>query len=188
MTFNPGIPQSSDIPSQSQSQILTNFSQLNTIFGNNHYEFNNATVANRGKHKFVSMPAQGSDPATSSSEMALYTKIVSGNTELFVRRESNGTVVQLTGPASTTIPAQNGSVFIDGGVIMKWGFPGVVNDNTVVNFVSAFPSNCWNVQLTIIDPNATSRTVNLKTASLTTTSFTVRVSSAVSVYYIAIGN
>lgn len=186
MSFNPGIPQSSDIPAQSQAQLLTNFQQTNSVFGINHVEFNNATVANRGKHKYVSMIEQGSDPATAANEVALYSKDVSAVSQLFLRREASGAVIQMSGQNPTV--AQSGSTFLPGGVVMKWGFTGVINDNDVVTFASAFPTNCWNVQLTIIDPNATARILNVKTASLNTTSFAVKTNGAISCFYMAIGN
>jgi hypothetical protein len=186
MSFNPGIPQSSDIPAQSQAQILTNFNQTNSVFGINHIEFNNSTVANRGKHKHVSMIEQGSDPVTAANEVALYSKDVSSVSQLFLRREANGTVIQMTGQNPTI--AQSGSTFLPGGIVMKWGFTGVIADNSTVTFASAFPTNCWSVQLTIIDPSATTRILNVKTASLTTANFQVRANGAVSAFYIAIGN
>lgn len=51
MSYNPNIPQSTDPISQSQSQILTNFSQANTAFGIDHT--NLATASNQGFHKQV---------------------------------------------------------------------------------------------------------------------------------------
>ena len=78
MTYNPSIPQSTDIPSQSQSQLLTNFTQLNTVFSTNHVAFNNATVANRGKHNDVSLLQQAIEPAAVANEGQLYTKGVAG--------------------------------------------------------------------------------------------------------------
>lgn len=74
MTYNPNIPLSSDRPSQSQSQILTNFSELNTVFSVNHVAFDNVTIANRGKHNDVSLLQQAADPAAVVGEGQLYTK------------------------------------------------------------------------------------------------------------------
>lgn len=74
MTFNPNIPQSGDRPSQTQGQILTNFQQLNTVFDVNHVPFNDPTVANRGKHKVVTVQRQGAAPAITGSDAAFYTR------------------------------------------------------------------------------------------------------------------
>jgi hypothetical protein len=104
MTFNPDIPQSTDDISQSQGEILTNFDQLNKIFGSNagalqvgdHIAFNDATTANRGKHAKARLIEQAADPATAANERALYTKDVGGATELFTRDEASGTPRQMT--------------------------------------------------------------------------------------------
>ena len=91
MTFNPNIPQATDLTSASQSQILTNFSQLNTIFDVDHVTYDNATVANRGKHDKSTYIEQGADPATSANEVALYSKDLSTVSTLYMRKESSGT-------------------------------------------------------------------------------------------------
>lgn len=74
MTYSPNIPAAGDRPSQSQSQIQTNFSQLNTIFDVNHVPFNDPTVANRGKHKVVTVQRQASAPSITGSDAAYYTR------------------------------------------------------------------------------------------------------------------
>lgn len=78
MTYSPNIPQSGDRPSQSQSQLLTNFQQINSIFNANHVPFNDATVGNRGKHKYVSLLQQSIEPSAVANEAQLYTKSVGG--------------------------------------------------------------------------------------------------------------
>ena len=49
MTYNPNIPQATDRPSVSQGQILTNFLQIEDVFGQNHVEFDDVVVNNRGR-------------------------------------------------------------------------------------------------------------------------------------------
>lgn len=101
MTYNPTIPQANDLISQSQGQIQTNFSQADTIFDANHYTFDNATVANRGKHRYSSYVEQGSDPATAAGDVAIYSKDSGTRPVLFFREESNGAVNRLTGGGIT---------------------------------------------------------------------------------------
>ena len=62
MTYNPQIPKAKDIMANSQLDMLTNFTQLNDIYGVNgdHVAFN--ASANRGKHNKVTFLSQGSDP------------------------------------------------------------------------------------------------------------------------------
>ncbi len=43
MTYNPSIPQPSDLLSVSQGAILNNFGSSNTIYGVDHYAFNDTT-------------------------------------------------------------------------------------------------------------------------------------------------
>lgn len=138
MSFNPSIPQPTDIPSESQGQILTNFTQLNTIFSNNHVTFNAA--ANNGKHTFCQFPEQGAAPATAVNEGAIYTRQgVSAVAELFFRRESSGTELGLTG-APTTTAIVGGTVY---GYTTPFGF--TVNWGTGVTAGTGF----WQVTYAI---------------------------------------
>lgn len=96
MTYNPNIPQAADIISQSQAQLQTNFAQADLIFDVDHVTFDNATAADRGKHRKSTYIEQTVDPVTAGNELVLYSKDASGRTELFYRRETNGQVGELT--------------------------------------------------------------------------------------------
>ena len=95
MSYNPNIPTSAQIPSQSQFDFLTNFGQLNTVFNVDHYTYNEANANLRGKHLHTIFP-NGAAPATIASEVALYAKLVSAASQLFFRPESAGTEVQVS--------------------------------------------------------------------------------------------
>jgi hypothetical protein len=69
MSYNPSIPQPGDIPSQSQSQFLTNFTQLNTQFGTEHFAFNAAS--SNGKHKYVTLIQNPTIAAPLGTELLL---------------------------------------------------------------------------------------------------------------------
>lgn len=45
MTYNPGTPLPQDIPADSQDEFLTNFDELNEIYGINHIPFGNTIVS-----------------------------------------------------------------------------------------------------------------------------------------------
>lgn len=94
MAYDPNIPQASDFISNSQLAILTNFQDLNTIFGEDHVTWNAAS--RNGRHEAVRLQEQAADPTTQSAEGSVYTKLTSGNDELYYRYQSNGTVMQLT--------------------------------------------------------------------------------------------
>jgi len=99
MSFNANIPLSTDDPSVSQGQILTNFQQLDTIFGNNHITF--TAGSNNGKHNFCQFPEQGAAPATAVNENAVYSADTGTQPDLHYRPENNGTAVRLTGGGIT---------------------------------------------------------------------------------------
>lgn len=54
--YNPNIPQASDLVSNSQGQLLTNFSQLNTQFGVDHSAFEAGGSNGTGFHNQVTFP------------------------------------------------------------------------------------------------------------------------------------
>ncbi len=187
MSYNPNVPQASDIPSQSQGDMLTNFQQLNTIFDVDHVPFNDATAADRGKHDQSTYLDLAGDPTTLVNEVAVYSKDSGGNSRLFMRQESNGTVIQLSG-ANPTI-ATSGSTFLAGDLILKWGVLATPADGDPVTFGGgAFPNNVF--ALTMAESrNGTSNTATYFTA-LTTSGFTYKSSTGANdaVHYMAMGN
>lgn len=89
MSFNPSIPQPGDFLSDSQGDLLINFDQLNTIFSQDHVAFNAA--ADNGKHKKVTFVSQATDPDSTENEYVLYAKEDGTDTEIYSRREGEGT-------------------------------------------------------------------------------------------------
>jgi len=55
-TYNPSIPQPTNLISSSQAPILGNFGQLNTQFGVDHTPFNNGGINGDGFHKQITFP------------------------------------------------------------------------------------------------------------------------------------
>lgn len=103
MSYTPGIPNANDLISQSQSQIRTNFVQLNSQFSVDHVPFDAGT--NNGKHEKVTLLEQVSDPTTAADEMAIYVKDDGGSPQIFVRQESNGDITPIVGPFPTGMKA-----------------------------------------------------------------------------------
>ncbi len=54
------------------------------------------------------------DIQTAANQIAVYAKEVAGTTELFIRKESNGTEVQVTNGAGLSGAGSNGNVFYSG--------------------------------------------------------------------------
>jgi len=142
-TYTPNIPQPGDIPAQSQDQILQNFQSIDNGtdgFSLNHISFTNATVGERGKHKFLQMPEQAAAPVTAVNEGAVYTKEASDpalglSTELFWRRESNGAEIRLTG---VTTAAAKGRTYLANGLMLQWGLEIAVANGAPISFDQAF--------------------------------------------------
>lgn len=152
MTYNPNIPSGTDVVSSDLSQMQVNFSQANTLFANDHWEFNNGTIANRGYHRQVTMPAvQASDPVIVSPAGAFYTKSISSVTQAFF---SNGTVTQLTGPKVFNSGPSSGYITLPGGLIVQWG-----------NFSKTSFSGNASVTLSSLGPNNITFPNNVFTAS-----------------------
>lgn len=188
-TFLPNIPQGGDFIDFSWTQLLANNQQLDTSFGIDHYTFSNAT-ANNGKHAKCTFPEQAAGPTTAANEGALYTKDVSGITQLFWRAESNGLESQLTN--LTPITTANGRTFLPGGLLFQWG---IVAQNTsqtnAVVFTTAF-TTLLNIQVTAKRAtNNSGITVDCYIQGQTTAGFNIINSSSSSTslgyYWMAIG-
>jgi hypothetical protein len=175
MSYNPNIPANADLVSSDISQMQLNFSQANTIIGKDHYEFDNASTANRGFHKQVTFPVRAAgNPILASPTGELYTKLVSTATELFF---SNGTAVtQLSGLPE--LVASNGNITFQNGLQFKWGrmdtsgsMPaGIVNDkyffypsgDNPFDPTQGFPTNTLVVFVQGITNSATNKTINIR--------------------------
>jgi len=101
MTFNPGIPQAKDIMADSQGDLLINFDQMNVVYGTAGDHVALDAASNKGKHNKVTFVSQGSDPLvdapdTRENEIALFALEDGTDTEIYIRRESNGDVKQIT--------------------------------------------------------------------------------------------
>lgn len=114
MAFNPNIPQPTDALSQSQADILANFQAIAPLF-------------DQGIQDFVILPVQGSAPTTAASELALYSKSVSGTPQLFMRQQSNGTEFDFT----SSLKADSGWARLPSGILIKWGPATVPSRNTL---------------------------------------------------------
>lgn len=101
MTFDPALPLAPEGFAQSQIDITTNFNQSNIIFGQDHVNFNNATVVDRGKHTHIMSKRDAfavALPVTAVDEGAIYTKEAAGagRVEAYYRYPSNGPIMQLS--------------------------------------------------------------------------------------------
>lgn len=182
MAYNSDIPQSTDDPSQSQGQIVANFQELNTFLSVNHVALNDS---DQGKHNFLNLPEQSSAPATAANEGGLYTKEVSGATQLFYRDESSGTERQITNAFTA---ATNGTLTIPGGLLIQWGFASGIGDDSQVDFNTNFSGSAYNVQCTLVRSDTNSRFVYVQSGSVTNQKFNIKSNStSTDMYWWAVG-
>jgi hypothetical protein len=183
------IPNATDQPSQSQSQIRTNFQSIQSLVDVNHVDF--ADGVNFGKHNFVSLVQQTSDPTTSATEIALYSKLLSGVLTLFLRPASNGTPITPMNPGvvtigSPTISPSGGSYNVfttvfPGGLVLKWGTihgstPLTFSTWNTVNFGTPFPTSAISVLVSTYSdatPPAVPPQISLTAGALTLSNFQV---------------
>lgn len=98
MTYSPNIPQPTDIPSDSQADLLNNFQSLNTLFSINHMPLTDVSPQ-AGYHTRVYLNnVLGADPGLASPVTSIYSKSTAGGNELFFQNNTLASnVKQLTG-------------------------------------------------------------------------------------------
>ena len=199
MTYDPSKPLDTDFLSQSQIDLVTNFFQANVLTGIDHFEYNfttqaapydNATSADRGKHKQASFVELSDDPTTAAGEIALYGKKINGALALFSRGESDGAVNQMTGPF---IEGTQGQTVVPGGIHVKWGvhtLPGFAATTTVTYLTEGLTDMPNNTFVALTTPR-TSTSRLLSSTVLTAASFRVSRSggsSDIVFFWVAIGD
>jgi len=105
MAYKSNIPQAGDLLSQSQTDILNNFTALYNVFD-----------VNAGVLK---LPINVSGPTTAASTIGLYSKnntLASPVPALFWRQQNSGTEIDFTTGSNTT----TGWCRLPTGLIMKW--------------------------------------------------------------------
>jgi hypothetical protein len=109
MSFNPNIPQPGDFMNPSGFQMQANFTEINDAFIKNHIGF---TSPNAGKHTTLKFSVQP-NPTTSSTQVSLFTKLVSGKPQLFFAPPSSATPIQMTYESiSTGLQSSNPDVYL----------------------------------------------------------------------------
>src|SRR5260221_6995693 len=85
MTFTPGIPASGQSLGASRTQVLNNFAVLRSTIAKNHIDVNSAGA---GKHNLAEFVNQGTSPATSTNEVALFGTSAFGTSQLALQKEN----------------------------------------------------------------------------------------------------
>lgn len=157
MPYQPNIPLATDLLSQSQLDIQTNFSEISTLININHGDFNTVTA---GKHKFLQMPEQAMSPVTIANEGAVFVAVGANSlvSELNFKRE-NLAAGQPSIAFTEGENAANGWSRLPSGIMIRWK-TGVIASGVVANNIlfagGTFPGfvTCYNVLVTTINqPN-----------------------------------
>ena len=135
-TYTTNIPLSAQKIKNTTSLIRANFDNLAAGLSNDHANINDPTSGTRLTHDKVRLNKQALDPSTTSTQVALYSKDVQASSvnypELFFRRVSNGSAIQMTTGGLTPLlggdylapPAltdSTGYTFLPGGLVYYWG-------------------------------------------------------------------
>ncbi len=112
MAYNPNIPLVTDALTQSELQIKTNFTVINTVFADNHIGLTkDSSVA--GMHRVLTLRKQTGDPTTTADQIGLYNKLVGGVASLFFRPNNSQTAIQLSYPSiSTGLQSSNPDIYL----------------------------------------------------------------------------
>lgn len=184
MPYYPIIPQAGDIPSQSQAQILSNFTEIDTDFAKDHVALTDGTVANRGFHKYSRYQLQAAGPITTATQVALYCKNDGVAPNLYFRRAAAGAEIVMTANI-TPVNAIEGQSFLPGGLIIKWGQYAMAGNPDTHFYPIPFPAGTQNVTLCRYGGPAAN---HISVSGWNAAAFTVwATAGATSVSYIAIG-
>lgn len=185
-TYNRDIPNEPNAPADDQPNMKVNNNSIQDFLAVDHFGFNNN---DGGWHEQVTMPEASTAPTTAANQGALYTKDVSGTTQLFYRRESDGDEYQLT-TSNTPSAANSGYTFLPGNILMQWGQNNAnAKGTTTINFPTSFSGAPYSIVANMRRNNDNVDTIYISTALPTASNFVVyNTSSSVRPFYwMAIG-
>lgn len=179
-TFNSNIPAASNNPSSDQPLMLTNNQSTEGIIGIDHVTFN---TLGGGQHLQVTFNGNNV-PIPPVVPPILFTNTIAGLPQLFFYSGD------ATHSSSQYVNATQGSTFLLGGIILKWGLKaGLVVDNQTITFSVPFPNNCYTVVATPVRAALSPSLYFTVAATPSVTGFVIRTTLSLdALSYIAIGN
>lgn len=187
LTFNNNIPQSSDLQSTSQGQLLINNQSLQTYLQADHAAFANV---NSGFHTQCTFPDQNTNsPVTASAnQIVIYSNSKnsspSGVIELWIDKPSASPI-----PFTASLQALSaGWSYEPSGLLRKWGTGTLAagTANISLAFGPAF-NNVFNIQLTYSTNIAVG--TSLAATNILNTSFTVNGANGIGTFFwMVLGN
>lgn len=186
LIYTRDIPHSDHNPSNDQGPMEVNTNSIDTLIAADHFSFNDNKG---GRHKQVTLTNEAA-PGFGEGNGVLYANLFQGQSWPFWQNGLGSTLI--VGP--TTPTANNGTVFLSGGIVIKWGTVSPVVNQTLtgVTFAPAFPTACFVVLVTekrTASPNGVDQVyVNAKTAGNFAYYSTTNGVGFASFDWIAIGN
>lgn len=119
-------PEAADKLKNSQPVIRENFNSIKSFLEVDHKAFADATS---GKHSQVTLPRLAAPPAAGVNELTLYTKEVSGRTELFYKRDNDATEHKISSTGGSA--GANHWTNLPNGMIAKWGEASISGHGTL---------------------------------------------------------
>jgi hypothetical protein len=161
MAYNPNIPLATDVIKVSQSNIVQNFTQIQTLIDVNHGDFG---TPNEGQHLFVTLPNNNAVPLPADDSLNVYANnyAPTNQSELFVIRQD-----AVTWPITASSQTARGYTYLPSGLILQWG-NATINSNagaftfvwpTAGNFF-AFTTQFWGNVFIGADPANNAKDVN----------------------------
>jgi hypothetical protein len=214
-TYNPLVPSGTIPLNQDYLNLQNNFNKANSSFGTDHYAFDNAS-ANNGYHSVAHFVAVSIVSGGNPTNLPIPINIpapVGLTGELFVAQTDDGIntdetlfwqsgggkFAQLTRNFNPTI-STNGKTYLPGGLILQWGKKTTPGNSGTITFSTesgtdniAFPSNLFNVQLTLSRANTGGGSGVIvidssATFDKTKFSYISSTSGSVDLYWTALGN
>lgn len=179
------------------NQIRTNFQSINAAFADNHVGLT-ADPKFSGMHSIVTMQPQSGvlAPVTTSSQIGLFNRLVSGQPNLFFAPGSSQTPIQLTYSSIKADSSADQYTFMAGPFIIYGGkITGLTNASQGQTKTLTPGSSLIYVDLTMANPGATYPALPLKSAvptGISGTSFNISFqayagTATFDIYYFAIG-
>lgn len=193
MAYNRSIPQSTDLISNSQSQILGNFQAIDSGttgtgagFSRNHITLTDAT--NGGLHNRVDYYQSVTDPMITGFVSSLYAKTVV-DAELFYR--NLGGIVQLTNLAVTS-SGNNYGFQTPWGITLNWGRVSNVGSGgstsaTLLTYQVPFTSTFGSIATTGLNSDGSNGNVTVSLTGTPLSTINLYSQNNNTVFYFAIG-
>ena len=154
INYDTNTPNNKQSFAEWQEAFQQNFTQLGSAFEKNHIALD--ATSNAGNHTIIELLQQSGKPQVGTTEFAIYSKDVPGQTDqVFMRYAGNGTEFQFTNYQIYKVTDIAFFTFLPGGIICYFGlftptqtirpikpldlFPPVAKNIFSVNFTSTVP-------------------------------------------------